>query len=145
MQMTVYITEGFLWIANLPCPSTTMAIEYPSSTTGSIAFIVPPADGQRAYQHINVDSATSERDRNFSLSHQNVEIENLRGKEDTHCVQAPALEPENANTPDVAGELFLQRDSENYHGAKYDYLDAAARLEYELDPLANEDSEDQTD
>jgi hypothetical protein len=27
-----------------------------------------------------------------------------------------ALEPENANTPDVAGELFLQRDSENYHG-----------------------------
>ncbi|KAJ7278464.1 hypothetical protein C8J57DRAFT_1503351 [Mycena rebaudengoi] len=60
-----------------------MAVEYPSSTTASLSFFVPPADGQRAYQSINVNSATSERDRNFSLSPQNVEIENLRGKEDT--------------------------------------------------------------
>jgi hypothetical protein len=60
-----------------------MAVEYPSSTTGSLFFFVPPADGQRAYQNINVSAVTKARDSNVSLVPQNVEIENLRGKEDT--------------------------------------------------------------
>ncbi|KAJ7278463.1 hypothetical protein C8J57DRAFT_1307042 [Mycena rebaudengoi] len=89
----VHKAEGFLWITDFPSPPR------PSS------FFVPPADGQRAYVSVNVNAATSERDRNFSLSHQNVEIENLRGKEDT-IFHSPAKHTTFKNDAEVESEYY---------------------------------------
>ncbi|KAJ7124447.1 hypothetical protein C8R44DRAFT_703912 [Mycena epipterygia] len=54
-----------------------MTISAPSSTTGSLDFMVPPKDGARAYLKITAVS----QDRNFTLEVHDVEIENLRGNE----------------------------------------------------------------
>ncbi|KAJ7695473.1 hypothetical protein B0H17DRAFT_1008577 [Mycena rosella] len=53
----------------------------PSSTTGSLAFFVPPKDGARAYQNINATPGTGVRERNFILDVHDVPIHNLRGNE----------------------------------------------------------------
>ncbi|KAJ6617551.1 hypothetical protein B0H10DRAFT_1948259 [Mycena sp. CBHHK59/15] len=58
-----------------------MGASFPASTTGSLAFFVPPEDGSRAYTNINASPATGVRERNFTLDTKEVEIENLRGKE----------------------------------------------------------------
>ncbi|KAG5653927.1 hypothetical protein H0H81_009284 [Sphagnurus paluster] len=52
-------------------------------TTGKLSFFVPPRNGERAYQTINVDPKTGERATNFEREEREVVIENLRGKEDT--------------------------------------------------------------
>ena len=50
--------------------------------TTTINYGVPPADGARAFQTINED-ASGRRDRNFSHQSQEVQVENIRGKEHT--------------------------------------------------------------
>ncbi|KAF8627562.1 hypothetical protein AX15_004368 [Amanita polypyramis BW_CC] len=51
--------------------------------TAILNYGVPPTDGARAYQSVNHDAATGQRDRNWvSLPH-DIPIENLRGKEDS--------------------------------------------------------------
>ncbi|KAL5521673.1 hypothetical protein ACEPAF_2421 [Sanghuangporus sanghuang] len=48
-----------------------------------LIYFVPPADGSRAWQYINADPKTGERARNFTNKPYEMEIENIRGKEDT--------------------------------------------------------------
>ncbi|TFK34703.1 hypothetical protein BDQ12DRAFT_689422 [Crucibulum laeve] len=55
----------------------------PISTTASLTFFVPPPDGVRAYQKINADPNTGEREKNFERIEKDVVIENLRGNEDS--------------------------------------------------------------
>ncbi|KAF7329739.1 hypothetical protein MKEN_00237200 [Mycena kentingensis (nom. inval.)] len=51
-----------------------------TTTTGNLAFYVPPKDGARAFQKINQDNS-GVRPRNFTLEHHDVPIHDLRGQE----------------------------------------------------------------
>jgi hypothetical protein len=59
-----------------------MASSGPSSTTAELVYMVKPPNGVKAFQNINADPKTGERPKNFSRIQKEVEIENLRGKED---------------------------------------------------------------
>jgi len=49
----------------------------------TLTYSVPPADGSKPYININTDTTTGVRGSNFTEESFEVEIENLRGKEDT--------------------------------------------------------------
>jgi hypothetical protein len=56
----------------------------PDSTTANLLYIVePPEGGVGAYQYVNADPTTGERQRNFEREEKSVIIENIRGKEDS--------------------------------------------------------------
>ncbi|KAJ7712908.1 hypothetical protein DFH07DRAFT_864034 [Mycena maculata] len=90
-----------------------MPVPVSTSTTGSLAFFVPPQDGARAYQSINATS-TGVRDRNFTLELHDVEIHNLRGNEsaatlDTAGYQLythPAKHTSFANDAEIEKEYY---------------------------------------
>ncbi|RDB23944.1 Uncharacterized protein in dcmA 3'region [Hypsizygus marmoreus] len=54
----------------------------PTRVTANISFSIPPPDGVRAYQKVNVDPASGDLGRNTEREVKPVVIENLRGKED---------------------------------------------------------------
>lgn len=54
----------------------------PVSTTANLLYSTKP-EGVRAYQHINADPITGERQKNVKSEEKSVVIENLRGKEDS--------------------------------------------------------------
>ena len=54
----------------------------PAHTTGNLLYIIEPEGGLPAYQHVNANPITGERERNFQREERSVVIENLRGKED---------------------------------------------------------------
>jgi hypothetical protein len=60
-----------------------MSSPYATSTTAQLKFLIQPKDGTRAFQTINVNPETGERDKNFTPEEKDVVIENLRGKEDS--------------------------------------------------------------
>lgn len=60
-----------------------MASSNPSTVIAKITFCVPPAEGVRAYQTINADPKTGERERNWTRIEEEVVLENLRGKEES--------------------------------------------------------------
>ncbi|KAH8109935.1 hypothetical protein DFH11DRAFT_1623969 [Phellopilus nigrolimitatus] len=49
----------------------------------TLKYFTPPPDGAKPYQLVNSDPTTGERQRNYALEDHPVEIENLRGKEDS--------------------------------------------------------------
>ena len=55
----------------------------PDSTTANLLNIVEPKDGVGAYQYVNADPVTGERQRNFEREEKSVIIENIRGKENS--------------------------------------------------------------
>ena len=55
----------------------------PESTTADLLYIVEPKDGVGAYQYVNADPITGERQRNFEREEKSVIIENIRGKENS--------------------------------------------------------------
>ncbi|KAJ2923296.1 hypothetical protein H1R20_g7598, partial [Candolleomyces eurysporus] len=57
-----------------------------SSTPALLSYFVPPENGVRAYQKINADPITGEREHNFTRSKHNAVIENVRGKEDQYTI-----------------------------------------------------------
>jgi hypothetical protein len=60
-----------------------MASSGPPSTTAQLTYFIEPANGVRAFQTINADPKTGQRDMNVSRIQKEVNIENLRGKEDS--------------------------------------------------------------
>ena len=48
----------------------------------TLSYFVPPANGEKAYQHINTDPVTGEQERNYTRADHAVVIENLRGKDE---------------------------------------------------------------
>ncbi|KAH8073006.1 hypothetical protein BXZ70DRAFT_748481 [Cristinia sonorae] len=56
----------------------------PASVTAKLVYFVPPADGSKPYADINVDINSKEGEgRNWTRATHELEIENLRGKEDS--------------------------------------------------------------
>ena len=49
----------------------------------TLTYFVPPADGSRPYQYMDADPKTGEHVRNFTREPVQVEVENVRGKEDS--------------------------------------------------------------
>ena len=90
-----------------------MASSGPNSTTGTLLYLVPPTNGERAYQHINSDPTTGERKRNFTRQEKTAVIENVRGKEANYSL-------------DTTGYQFYK------HKSKFTNFtnDAAIRAEY---------------
>ncbi|KAF8650720.1 hypothetical protein AX16_005093 [Volvariella volvacea WC 439] len=64
----------------------------PTTTTGNLAFFVQPPDGVRAYQTINADPITGERKKNWDREWKDVEIENVRGKEDQYTLDTAGFQ-----------------------------------------------------
>ncbi|KAI5980948.1 hypothetical protein EDD15DRAFT_2392342 [Pisolithus albus] len=50
-------------------------------TTAKPTYFSPPADGSRAFSHVNVDPATGEQPKNWNEDVRVVQIEDIRGKE----------------------------------------------------------------
>ena len=51
--------------------------------TTTVNYGVPPSDGTRAYLAINASATTGQRDKNYSQQSHEIQVENIRGKEDT--------------------------------------------------------------
>lgn len=81
---------------NLPA----MSASTPASTTAKLTFLIQPENGVRAFQTINANPETGERERNFSREEKDVVLENLRGKE-------------NSTTLDTAGFQLYTRASKH--------------------------------
>ena len=60
-----------------------MATVEPVTVRANLAYFNPPSDGSKAYQFTEPDPVTGEFIRNWTQVFHEVEIENLRGKEDT--------------------------------------------------------------
>jgi len=77
-------------------------------------YFVPPADGSKPYIHINADPATGERAKNYTQEHYAVDIENLRGKEDSVTLdtagfqffKAPAKHTSFSSDAEVEAEYY---------------------------------------
>ena len=80
----------------------------------SLTYSVPPVDGSKAYININTDSVTGVRGKNFTEQSYEVQIENIRGKEDTvsldttgfQFVHAPAQHKKFDNDEEVEREYY---------------------------------------
>jgi len=60
-----------------------MSPSIPATTTANLLYLTEPEGGVRAYQHINSDPITGEREKNYGGVNKDVVVENLRGKEDS--------------------------------------------------------------
>jgi len=57
-----------------------------NAVTTKLTYLRPPHDGARAYQTINANPKTGERDRNIKHEAHDMKIENVRGKEDLYSL-----------------------------------------------------------
>ena len=86
----------------------------PSSVAATLKYSVAPSDGVRAYQHVEADPITGERKKNFTQEDKQVEIENLRGKEDSVSLDTtgfqyfkrPAMHTSFANDEEIVREYY---------------------------------------
>jgi hypothetical protein len=79
----------------------TPAMASPSaSTTALLLYIVEPKDGVSAYQHVDADPITGEKQKNFEREEKSVVVENVRGNE-------------NSVTLDTAGFQFYSHPSKH--------------------------------
>lgn len=60
-----------------------MAISNTNTVTANLIYFQLPADGSKPYTNINADPSTGVREKNWVSEPHDVEIENVRGKEDT--------------------------------------------------------------
>lgn len=87
---------------------------FTDTVTTKLLYSLPPADGSKPYSYINADPKTGKRERNYEQKAFSVEIENLRGKEDTVSLdtagfgfyQAPAKHTTFANDEEVEREYY---------------------------------------
>jgi len=61
----------------------TVASNEPSSVTANLIYFKPPTDGSKPFTDINVDVRNEGEGRNWTKEPHDVQIENLRGKEDS--------------------------------------------------------------
>lgn len=54
-----------------------------NTVTAELLYFTPPTDGSKPYTNINADTTTGERPQNWTVEPHNLEIENIRGKEDS--------------------------------------------------------------
>ncbi|KZT08510.1 uncharacterized protein LAESUDRAFT_69777 [Laetiporus sulphureus 93-53] len=75
-----------------------MSSAEPDKVSATLMYYSPPLDGSKPYNNINADSSTGKLKRNYGDEPHEVEIENLRGREDSV-------------TLDTAGFQFFRRAS----------------------------------
>ncbi len=63
-----------------------------NTVKATLTYFVPPADGSRPYQYMNADPVTGEHERNFTREPFEVEVENVRGKEDSVTLDAAGFQ-----------------------------------------------------
>jgi hypothetical protein len=63
-----------------------MAIDTVNTVTTTLNYSDSPADGSRAVQWVSVDPVTKERPTNLKRVEKDVQIENIRGKEDLYNI-----------------------------------------------------------
>ncbi|XP_006460560.1 hypothetical protein AGABI2DRAFT_192227 [Agaricus bisporus var. bisporus H97] len=68
------------------------------AVTTKLTFLLPPSDGSRPYQSINIDTKTGVRDRNIVPTERNVSIENVRGKEHLYKLDEAGFQFDNRPT-----------------------------------------------
>ncbi|KZV75233.1 hypothetical protein PENSPDRAFT_748617 [Peniophora sp. CONT] len=86
----------------------------PTSVSTTLVYFVPPEDGSKPYQYINADPTTGVRDKNFGREDKIVQIENLRGREDSvsldkngfHFFRHPAKHTTFANDQEIQDEYY---------------------------------------
>ncbi|THH28142.1 hypothetical protein EUX98_g6040 [Antrodiella citrinella] len=61
----------------------TIATKEPAFVTGKLVYFVPPADGSKPYTDINADIKDETSGKNWTRQEHILEVENLRGKEDS--------------------------------------------------------------
>jgi hypothetical protein len=91
-----------------------VAISSSDAVSSTLIFFTPPEDGSKAYNSINANSETGQRDRNWTETSHLVKIENLRGREheaslDTTGFQyfrSPAKHTAFTNDEDVEREYY---------------------------------------
>lgn len=54
-----------------------------NTITAELVYFAPPKDGSKPFTHINADPLTGQRPQNWTQEPHEVQIENLRGKEDS--------------------------------------------------------------
>jgi len=72
------------------------SIAMANTVNTTLVYFVPPADGSKPYIHINADSASGERPKNYTQEPYDVDIENLRGKEDSVALDTAGFQYFNA-------------------------------------------------
>ncbi len=60
-----------------------MAIDTTDTVTATLRYFSPPEDGAKPYIYINADASSGQRQRNWTTVPHEVQIENIRGREDT--------------------------------------------------------------
>ncbi|TFK84967.1 hypothetical protein K466DRAFT_654481 [Polyporus arcularius HHB13444] len=60
-----------------------MAIDTTDTVTATLHYFTPPEDGTKPYIYINADPSSGKRQRNWTTVPHEVQIENIRGREDT--------------------------------------------------------------
>ncbi|KAF6752878.1 hypothetical protein DFP72DRAFT_903862 [Ephemerocybe angulata] len=86
----------------------------PSTVTATVNFAVPPLDGAPAYISVNPHPVHGGRDLNYGTEKHDVQIENVRGKEDQYNVdnvgfqfiKSPANHTSFANDEEVQKEYY---------------------------------------
>lgn len=81
-----------------------------------LQYFVPPADGSKPYNTVNVDPATGEREKNYTMERYDVEVENVRGKEDSitldnagfQFVKAPAKHTSFTSDAEIEADYYLE-------------------------------------
>ena len=77
-------------------------------------YFVPPADGSKPFNTVNVDPKTGEREKNYTLEKYDVEVENVRGKEDSltldnagfQFLKAPAKHTSFTSDAEIEAEYY---------------------------------------
>lgn len=87
---------------------------FTDTVTANLLYALPTADGSKAFTYINADPVTGIRKRNYEQKPYPMEIENLRGKEDTVSLDtagfqfyhAPAQHKSFGNDEEVEKEYY---------------------------------------
>ncbi len=91
-----------------------MSTSEPSKVATRLIYSFPPDGGVRAHSHINVDPLTGVRKQNYTDVSKSVEIENLRGKEESVTLDTagfqfysiPSKHKSFANNEEVVKEYY---------------------------------------
>lgn len=86
----------------------------PTVVSTSLSYFEPPVDGSKAYQYINADATGKRRQKNFERIEKPVQIENLRGREDSvsldkngfHYFHHPAKHTSFGNDQEIQDEYY---------------------------------------
>lgn len=83
-----------------------------NTVTAELMYFTPPSDGSKPFIHINADPVTGKRAQNWVEESHLVEIENIRGKEDTVSLDTAGFQfhKRAANHKSFANDEEIERE-----------------------------------